>query len=73
MNVFTGSFVGDGSGLENVSATATGLATGTYAEEYHFPNTLNQFTGTFVGDGSGLLALDASQLAGVVPPSSLPS
>jgi hypothetical protein len=59
-NVAGTSFAGSGASLTNV--TASGLAAGTYANQFNFSNAANTISGIFSGNGANLTNVNAADL-----------
>jgi hypothetical protein len=55
---YTGSFVGDGSGLTNLPIDTSDLVTTSSFNDFTSSYNTGSFTGSFIGDGSGLINLD---------------
>jgi hypothetical protein len=55
---FSGSFVGDGSGLTNLPIDTSALVTTSSFNDFTSSYNTGSFTGSFIGDGSGLTDLD---------------
>ena len=56
-SLFTGSFVGDGSGLTNLPIDTSDLVTTSSFNDFTSSYTTGSFTGSFIGDGSGLTGI----------------